>query len=272
MQDFPVISCHDILFNGQIAYYRHPANEPFSPDTAITIKEDWCSVDEISVAFTKIVRREAQAAKKHDFAFDPEFGYLTPSVAWCGTGMCFNCDVHLEGLHLLGRLNQTLEAFNALRISYDSFSLGGITHAGHLFTLENKASLGISDRDLCRRISAILDDLVRQETKAREKLIRDHRAVLDDAIERALAILKNARLLSKEEALDLISPIALANSLGFIEGIPSDLPYDMMFMFSDKILDDDDDDEDFMDEILAEQIRKLFKKAKINSTGKNFLR
>lgn len=271
MQDFPVISCHDILFNGQIAYYRHPADEPFSPETAITIQEDWCSVDEISVAYTKIVRREAQAAKKQKFAFDPEFGYLTPAVAWCGTGMSLNCDVHLEGLHLLGRLNQTLEALSALRITYDSCSLDGITHAGHMFSLENKASLGITDRDLCRRVSTVFDDLVRQETKAREKLIRDHGSILDDAIERSLAILKSARLLSKEEALDLMSPIALGNSLGFIDGISEDLPYELMFMFIDKIMDDDDDD-DIIDKQLAEEIRKLFKKVKINSTGKNFLR
>lgn len=274
MDNFPTISCHDIIFNGQISYYRHPADEPFSPDTAFVISEDWASVDEISVAFTKLVKKEERLAKKHKFAWDPEFGFLTPRLAWCGNGLTLSCDIHLEGLHLLGRLNQTLEALNALRISYNSNSYRNITHAGHMFTLENSSSLGISDRDLCRRISSVFDDLLRQEMNAREKLIKEKSIFFDDSIERAIAILQNARIISQYEVLDMVSPIALAASFGFINGATSDHLYELMFTVMDDIENKIDDDEyDLIaDQLLAEHMRNAFRTVKLNTKGKKYLR
>jgi protein arginine kinase len=263
----------DVVFDGEICYYRHPAGEPFAPESAIKIAVNWNSPAEIPSAFNKLVKKEAQISKKHRFAWNEEFGYLTPAVSWCGTALSFSCNVHLEGLHLLERLLPTLDALNATRIVHDSFSVDGITHAGHFFTLENSSSLGITDRDLCRRITSVLDNLVRQELNAREKLLKDRSAVLDDTIERALAILKNARLLSKVETLDLISPIRLAKTFGFIDGISLELLHKMMIDFFNMTIQEDEEQDNYaIDKILADNIRYMFKNVKMNSLGKKYLR
>ena len=265
----------DVIFNGTLTYYRHPAGKPFSRETAIKISENWDTIDDIPRAFSKLVKKEAAESRKRKFAWDPEFGYLTPDPAWCGTGLAINCDVHLIGLDLLKNTNQTIDALYATRICCDSVSYMDIKDAGQLFSLENAASLGISDRDLVRRISSVLDGLATQETNARKKILKDCKSIFDDAIERSLALLKNARLLSKVEVLDMISPLVFAKTVDFIDGISLDFLHTMMFEFYDNAFDDENapaEEIEFSDGVLADHIRSIFKNVKLNAAGRKFLR
>ena len=58
-----------------------------------------------------------------------------------------------------------------------------------------------------------------QETAARKVLVDDHPLLFLDSVERALAILRNARLMSPGEYIDLLSPVRLASIMGFLDGI-----------------------------------------------------
>jgi protein-arginine kinase len=62
---------------------------------------------------------------------------------------------------------------------------------------------------------------VRQECNARIRLFEDMPRVFGDSLCRALAILKNCRLLSPGELYDLISPLRLAAIEGMLDGVTS---------------------------------------------------
>lgn len=94
-------------------------------------------------------------------------------------------------------------------------------NAGHLFRINNIATLGISERKLVRRIMAAFCDLAKQETYARKTLLDENPRILEDAVARALAILKSARLLAPLELFDLLSPILLAANMNRLSGISS---------------------------------------------------
>ena len=67
-----------------------------------------------------------------------------------------------------------------------------------------------------------MEDLLREERNARVRLFEEMPRVFGDSLCRALAILKNCRLLSPGEFFDLLSPLRLAAAEGMLDGIGRD--------------------------------------------------
>lgn len=118
--------------------------------------------------------------------------------------------LHLEGLHLIGELEAVHRAMRALRIRLVPVEADGVKGAGHAYAVEYAGSSEQAKR--------IVESLVLQERNARIRLVEEMPRVFGDSICRALAILKNCRLLSPGELFDLLSPMRLAAIEGLLEG------------------------------------------------------
>ena len=119
--------------------------------------------------------------------------------------------LHLEGLHLIGELEAVQRAMKALGYELVGVDADGIKTSGHAFTLRYPGSA-----DRARRV---MQDLIRQERNARVRLFEEMTRVFGDSLCRALAILKNCRLLSPGELFDLLSPLRLAALENMLDGI-----------------------------------------------------
>ena len=119
--------------------------------------------------------------------------------------------LHLEGLHLIGEIPAVLRAMKALDMKLDGVTADGITDSGHAFSLKYHGSVATAKR--------IAKDIIDQERNARVRLFEEMPRVFGDALCRALAILKNCRLLSAGELFDLLSPLRLAALEDMLEGI-----------------------------------------------------
>ena len=69
-------------------------------------------------------------------------------------------------------------------------------------------------------ISRIVPGIVKYEKMARNEMLQTHKAILDDKIQRAMGLLKNARLISSQEAMFRLSHVRMGINLGRLEGIP----------------------------------------------------
>jgi protein-arginine kinase len=87
----------------------------------------------------------------------------------------------------------------------------GVVGAGHVFRLFHYGN--------SERASRFMTDLVQQEHNARIRLFEEMPRVFGDALCRALAILKNCRLLAPGELFDLLSPMRLAALEKMLDGI-----------------------------------------------------
>ena len=199
--------------------WRNPAGKPFGDQDAWTLKSDWSMPEDLEESYRQIEDEESRLSADNIFAWDPDFGYLSPIPTHCGTALCVEGEFHLEALHLIGDLPPVLNALEAVRFQSSSIVEDGIRQAAHIFRIRNSATLGIAERDLLKRARTLFDDLVTQEFNARKSLVEDTPRILEDSISRALAVLCNARLLAPGELLDLLSPIRLALSMGFLTGI-----------------------------------------------------
>jgi len=122
--------------------------------------------------------------------------------------------LHLEGLHLIGELEAVRRAVRALKMDLVGIEADGVRDAGHVYSLYHTGS--------AERARRVLDDLLREERNARVRLFEEMPRVFGDALCRALAIMKNCRLLSPAEYFDLLSPLRLAAHEKMLDGITLD--------------------------------------------------
>ncbi len=118
--------------------------------------------------------------------------------------------LHLEGLHLIGEMEAVQRAVKALGMKLTGIDIDGIRSAGHVYQLEYSGAL--------ERAKRFVSDLLEQERNARVRLFEEMPRVFGDSLCRALAILKNCRLLSPGELFDLLSPLRLAALENMLEG------------------------------------------------------
>lgn len=216
--EYPDLSRIDVISDGEVTLCRNPANKPFGESDAFLISAEWFDPDDIPGAFEQVEEEERSLAQKHAFAWNPDFGYLSPFPGHCGTGLVIQAQMHLEGLHIIGDLPPVLAALDALRFEHSGVTTDGINNAAYIFRVCNNSAIGLSERDLLARARRVFTDLADQETAARKVLVKEHPRLLADAVERALAALRHARLLCPTEYADLLSPVRLAAIMGFIEG------------------------------------------------------
>ena len=153
---------------------------------------------------------EAPAEETPPAVPEEEWVPVKPSGAPAAQRLCGA--LQLEGLFLIGDLDAVKRAFSALDLGMEAFSGDGVSDAGHVYSF--KCRKGDEEK-----ASRVLDSLYHQEREARTCLAVSKHRVLADAICRALAILKNCRLLSHGELFDLLSPLRLAARSGYLDGI-----------------------------------------------------
>jgi protein arginine kinase len=86
--------------------------------------------------------------------------------------------------------------------------------AASLYQVSNQITLGISETAAIENLMAIAERIVEREKNCREMA---ERLEIEDSVMRAYGILKNARILTSEEFMKLISRIKLGISLGIID-------------------------------------------------------
>jgi len=154
-----------------------------------------------------------------DYARDPRYGYLTASLSNCGTGLRVSVMMHLPGIALIGRLEESLTAAQTLGISIRGSFGENTGMAGNVFQLSNAVSIGLSESQIVARLGAGATYLVTDERAAREMLWRTDRELVEARIADARGRLKAATRLTSSEAMSILSMLRLAHHYGLPGGV-----------------------------------------------------
>ena len=119
--------------------------------------------------------------------------------------------MHLEGLHLIGELDPVKRAARALGCELYGIDADGLHDVGHAYGLRYTGS--------SERAKRIVESILQSERSARVRLFEELPRVFGDSLCRALAIMKNCRLLSPSELFDLLSPMRLAAKEKMLDGV-----------------------------------------------------
>jgi protein arginine kinase len=153
------------------------------------------------------------------FAYDSELGFLTSSTRKVGTGMVVSAVVHLPALVITGKFVDVIDDLeNSL------FSIGGVfnigeTVEGSYFEVSNKFTLGVSEEEILKMFEKKIKNIIEREMDSREYLTQKVGYETEDKIWRSYGILKNARILSVTDFLNLTAAVRLGVSLGIVRDI-----------------------------------------------------
>jgi len=153
------------------------------------------------------------------YAFHPEFGYLTSCPTNVGTGLRASVLVHLPGLVLTKEINKILQGLTQVGLTFRGLYGEGSEVVGNLFQLSNQTTLGKSERELLDQLGKLVRRVMEHEERARQILLRDATAILEDKVWRAYGLLKCARMLSFEETMNLLSGVRLGVGLKLIPNV-----------------------------------------------------
>ena len=165
---------------------------------------------QLPACIEQINRIDDLIEQKVEYAFSPKYGYLTACPTNLGTGIRVSVMLHLPALKMTGQIEKFLNAAKALGLAVRGLFGEGTEAAGDFYQLSNQITLGVRENDIVNQFEkTIIPEIVEYEHAARSQLLSHDASLLDDKISRALALLKNANLISSQEALFLLSHIRL---------------------------------------------------------------
>ena len=151
------------------------------------------------------------------YAFLPECGYLTACPTNTGTAMRGSLMLHLPALVMTRQINKVMMAISKLSFASRGFYGEGTQAIGNFYQISNQVSLGHSELEIIQNINGLIRQIIEQEEQARQALLVQNRAALEDKICRAWGILKNARVISSQETIEQLSMVRLGIDVGVIQ-------------------------------------------------------
>lgn len=151
-----------------------------------------------------------------DYAYNESRGYLTACPTNTGTGLRASVMLHLPTLTMVEQVKKVLAALSHLGLNVRGLYGEGTEAHGNLYQISNQVTLGQSEEELIGKILSAARQVAEHERNTREALLKESRIPLEDRLCRAYGLLSQARLITSEEAMRLLSDVRLGVDLELI--------------------------------------------------------
>lgn len=152
--------------------------------------------------------------EKLHFAFSEKLGYLTHCPTNLGTGLRASVMMHLPALHESGLINKIINTVPQVGLTVRGMYGEGSEPAGCVYQVSNQITLGISEKDTIERLEDIVRQIARNEAALREKMLEN--ISIEDRVFRSYGIAREARIMSSQEFMKLMSDIRLGIEGGLL--------------------------------------------------------
>lgn len=179
--------------------------------------------------------------------------------------------VSLQASRFERKFEDLKKSLHEKNVELIDFTIDGIPECGHVYEIRHN---NLSESEL----RSILKEVSGNELIASDTLIAHNFITLDDALCRALAVLKNCRLLTPGEFLDLATIVLFGLHMGYVSGISAGKILNCLMTLDlfetngqneDAIEQDEDEDGMIYEEAeLADTVRSMFKGVKLNTNAR----
>lgn len=181
-------------------------------------------------AFERAMQYENEIGKYLEYNYDPDFGYLTSCPTNAGTGMRTSVLIHLPGLVLTREIEKVISHISHSGLIVRGFYGEGSDVLGNLFQISNQTTLGVTEEEILQQIERVTNEIIEKEASARKRLIEETSEIIEDKIWRAYGILKNARVLTSEEVMNLLSAVRLGHATKMLNFLDVSLLNDILLL------------------------------------------
>ncbi|MGI6658537.1 MAG: protein arginine kinase [Dethiobacteraceae bacterium] len=185
---------------------------------------------QLEEALQEANRYDELLEQRLDYAYDERWGYLTVCPTNVGTGLRASVMLHLPALAVTKQLNRILSAIAQVGLAVRGIYGEGSETTGNLVQISNQVTLGQSAEEIVSNLFGVTRQIVEQEKQVRQVLLNEDRDRTADRVNRAYGVLSHARLLSSQEAMQLMSDVRLGVDLGLIEEVQGDLLKELLVL------------------------------------------
>ncbi len=154
-----------------------------------------------------------------EYAYDTRIGYLTSCPTNAGTGLRASVMVHLPALGIANEISRVLTAVNKVGLVVRGFYGEGTKGQGNVFQISNQVTLGQTEKEIIENLSLVVKQVVSEEIRIRQSVLKNHRVDVEDRVFRALGILSNARKITSDESLRLWSDLRLGAEFSMVSDL-----------------------------------------------------
>jgi len=176
---------------------------------------------QVAAAWERANALDDELSLQIECAYSKELGFLTACPTNTGTGLRLSALMHLPALVLTGDMERVLQGLSQMSFTVRGVYGEGTNAAGNLFQVSNQSTLGQSEQEIVDGLLGVAQKLVEYERHGQETLLAEARSQVEDKVWRALGLLSNARVLSSQEFMNLLSAVRLGISLSLISGLPT---------------------------------------------------
>ncbi len=172
------------------------------------------------IAWEQIAQVDRRLEDHLEYAFSPEFGYLTACPTNVGTGMRVSVMLHLPALVMTKQIEKVFHAVSKINLAVRGFYGEGTQALGDFYQISNQVTLGPSEEEILKTMADHVPQIIKFERNVRETLITENRVGLEDRVWRAYGMLERARLITSEETMEYLSMVRMGVNLGLIDTFP----------------------------------------------------
>lgn len=181
-------------------------------------------------AYDTAFRIESVLSETIAFDKDEQFGYLTTCPTNAGTGLRASVMLHLPAINSTKNVSPLLKWATNLGMTVRGLYGEGSKASGALFQLSNQITMGITEEEIISRFNAAACSLISEERRICADVFERNKYDLTDKCLRSLGLLKNAYMLSSNEAMNLVSNVCLGANSGIIKNIDNNALRKALFM------------------------------------------
>ena len=169
---------------------------------------------ELEKAYDIAERIDSLLFTKLNFAFDNELGFLTECPTNLGTGLRASVMLHLPICESDDEIQTLRETLGKIGFTIRGIYGEGSKSEAGLYQISNQITLGLSEKNSVDNLKIIANQIIEKEKNARKKI---DSLTIEDLCFRALGTLKNARIISSKETMNLLSTIKIGIDMGIIK-------------------------------------------------------
>ena len=178
---------------------------------------------QIKESFNDLNRIEEYLENHFEFAFNNKYGYLTSCPTNLGTGIRVSVMMHLPALVMTGYMQKIIDSCGTVGFTVRGLYGENTESTGNIFQISNQVTLGITAQEIVENTVSVAKQIIEYERNLRKDLYKTRHVDIEDKIFRSYGIFKNARKMSSDESLKLLSDIRLGIDLGLITDIKKEI-------------------------------------------------
>lgn len=163
-------------------------------------------------------------------AYSKDYGYLTCCPTNVGTGLRASVMLHLPALTMTGYINNILTACNKLGLTVRGMFGENSEAAGSIYQVSNQVTLGLDEQEILLNVANMTKQIIDSERSIRTELYTQNPNRFEDRIYRSYGVFSNARVLTSNESLRLISDIRLGVEMGILKDIGLEIINELMLL------------------------------------------